>query len=231
MEDGREYVTADLTGMADRYIESQYGDGFTAMFLLGAAGDQSPAWKSRYSIWDRAGKMREYDLGAAGFALAEAMGRRLGEQVVRAAEGIKGGSGEDGLIISEGLVLCPGQKMPKKRPERPVRDYCFQEAEGQKVVVRYLVFGGNALVGVAPELSSATAGEIRRHSPYPQTMVLTMVHGADKYMPEQAAYDRITYEAVNSRFARGAAERLAEAIGKHLEFLYQQNRAGEGEYL
>jgi hypothetical protein len=42
--------------------------------------------------------------------------------------------------------------------------------------------------------------------------VLTMVNGAQKYLPSAEAYDRITYEAMNSGFARGADEMLAQAI-------------------
>jgi predicted peptidase len=40
-------------------------------------------------------------------------------------------------------------------------------------------------------------------------MVLTMVNGAAKYMPELGAYERITYAAMNSPFARGSAEILS----------------------
>ena len=42
--------------------------------------------------------------------------------------------------------------------------------------------------------------------------VLTMVNGAQKYLPSALAYDRITYEAMNSGFARGASEVLEQAI-------------------
>jgi neutral ceramidase len=39
-----------------------------------------------------------------------------------------------------------------------------------------------------------------------------MVNGAAKYMPDAAAYDKITYEAMNSSYARGSAEALSDAI-------------------
>jgi hypothetical protein len=42
--------------------------------------------------------------------------------------------------------------------------------------------------------------------------LLTMVNGAQKYLPSAEAYDRITYEAMNSGFAHGADEVLADAI-------------------
>jgi hypothetical protein len=39
-----------------------------------------------------------------------------------------------------------------------------------------------------------------------------MVNGAAKYMAEVSAYDRITYEAMNSPFARGSAEALVDNV-------------------
>jgi neutral ceramidase len=44
-----------------------------------------------------------------------------------------------------------------------------------------------------------------------------MVNGAAKYMPDASAYDKITYEAMNSSYARGSAETLAAAILKALK--------------
>ena len=71
--------------------------------------------------------------------------------------------------------------------------------------------------GFQPELSSVTAMDIRKQSPFPITMILTMVNGGAKYMPDQTSYDRITYEAMNSKFAKGSAEMLTEQIVKTLE--------------
>jgi hypothetical protein len=48
-------------------------------------------------------------------------------------------------------------------------------------------------------------------SPVP-AFVATMVNGGAKYLPEASAFERITYEAMSSRYAGGAAEQLSEAI-------------------
>ena len=50
----------------------------------------------------------------------------------------------------------------------------------------------------------------RKLSPFNQTMVMTMVNGGAKYMADSSAYERFTYEAMNSPFARGSAELLCE---------------------
>jgi neutral ceramidase len=39
-----------------------------------------------------------------------------------------------------------------------------------------------------------------------------MVDGAVKYLPEATSYDRLTYQARSSPYARGAAEDTAAAI-------------------
>jgi hypothetical protein len=54
------------------------------------------------------------------------------------------------------------------------------------------------------------------------TMVGTMVNGIDKYLPERSAYDRITYEAMNSAYGQGAAEQLTSCILKHLNQLRKE---------
>jgi neutral ceramidase len=41
---------------------------------------------------------------------------------------------------------------------------------------------------------------------------MTMVNGAAKYLPDERSYQRITYEAMASHYARGAAELVAAGI-------------------
>jgi len=41
---------------------------------------------------------------------------------------------------------------------------------------------------------------------------MTMVNGAAKYMADAESYDKFTYEARNSGFAKGSAEIVAEKM-------------------
>jgi neutral ceramidase len=68
------------------------------------------------------------------------------------------------------------------------------------------------LVGVQVELSSETGRQIKLRSPFKHTIVATMVDGAAKYMPDAASYEKITYESMNSSYARGSAEALSDEI-------------------
>ena len=67
------------------------------------------------------------------------------------------------------------------------------------------------MVGVKPEIDSALGAELRTKGEG-TLEVLTMVNGAQKYLPCSQAYDRITYEAMNSSFARDASNVLSKAI-------------------
>ncbi|MCD8008078.1 MAG: hypothetical protein LUF68_03965 [Clostridiales bacterium] len=216
--DGRSQVTGDLVGAASQFIEEQYGDDFVALFLLGAAGDQAPLFKAKHNILNRDGSVEETDIGDEGFVLVNALGKKLGAQVVQAMERVKQPFQPESATLRQTTVNCPGQKIaPNLRDIRPTRSYDFQPGEEQTVSVSCFTLGHVALVGLGPELSSTTAIDIKKDSPYPLTIVATMDNGGYKYMPEHTAYDRITYEAMNSKFARGAAEKVARHITETLK--------------
>ncbi|MCD8191052.1 MAG: hypothetical protein LUD78_12705 [Clostridiales bacterium] len=221
--DGYSKVTGDLVGAASRFIEKQYGDGFVALFLIGAAGDQAPLFKAKHNILNRDGSIEETDIGDEGFVLVNALGKKLGAQVVQAMERVKQPFQPGEATLRQTAVSCPGQKIiPNLRDIHPTKSYVFQPDEERTVTVSYFTLGHVALVGLGPELSSTTAIDIKKDSPYPLTIVATMVNGGDKYMPEHTAYDRITYEAMNSKFARGSAELVARHITETLKSIQKE---------
>jgi hypothetical protein len=79
--------------------------------------------------------------------------------------------------------------------------------------------GSIALVGLQAELSSRTGLDIKERSPFDRTVVMTMVNGGAKYMAEAESYDKITYAAMNSRYAKGTAEFVSANILQVLETL------------
>ena len=80
--------------------------------------------------------------------------------------------------------------------------------------------GGLAILGVKPELTYPTLRQIQAASPYPITLVSTLINGGAKYMADQSAYDKCMYEAVNSPFAPGAAEMLVREAGALLKKVF-----------
>ncbi|MFV9004038.1 hypothetical protein ABQ482_29055, partial [Raoultella ornithinolytica] len=110
---------------------------------------------------------------------------------------------------------------PRHQPTGPVKTFTWREIGPGKMPVILMQWGNTVLIGVQPELSASTGAYIRSASPFPNTFIMTMVDGADKYLPDSSNYDHFTYESRSSPYAPGAAEQAAEAI---IDQLKQLNR-------
>lgn len=212
MTAGGRLVSADLAGAAARFLEQMYGDEVPVLFFLGAAGDQAPALKARYQYVNKDRHLQMEDIHEQGFILAEMLGKRLGQEVLQVAEKIACQPFNGPIFIEKEIIQCPGQKNMETRLIRPTQVYTFLPAEKRDEPVHFIRLGEVVLVGARPELNCLTAMHIKKKSPFPLTIVLTMVNGGAKYMPERRAYDRITYEAMNSPFARGSAELFSRKV-------------------
>jgi hypothetical protein len=113
------------------------------------------------------------------------------------------------------------------RDLRPVRSYDFRPAGTGTVPIALLLLGDIAFAGLQAELSSTTGLDIKARSPIPRTIVATMVNGGAKYMADAASYDKITYAAMNFRYARGTAERVSAAVLTRLAGLAPATRPAE----
>lgn len=186
--EGRMLVSSDLAGEASRLLEGRLGG--VAVFLVGAAGDQTPREK-----------------GAD--ALPE-LGRVLAAEVEDALADAKRLHVEQ-VELSRVQVACPAQQRADFHSLAPTRSYKFVPKGTEETELSIARLGKLAVIGLQPEVDSAFGARLRKERPG-RIEVLTMVNGAQKYLPSAEAYDRITYEAMNSGFARGADEVLASAI-------------------
>jgi len=216
-QDGKKVITADLGGGAMNFAESRLGDSAVAMFLTGAAGDQVPAYTAHQHGLDAAGLDQIDDIGPAGLVLVKLQGNRLGQAVVTATATASPASA-DRLVIANAAVRLATQDRPKQLSQlHPSTTY--QSGQVADAPYTVLVVGDLAIVGVQVELSASTGAWIRSHSPFAHTMVVTMVNGAAKYLPDAGGYSDITYEAMNSSYAPGGAEKLAGAVLETLKAL------------
>jgi hypothetical protein len=216
--EGERLVTSDLAGAAARYVEEQYGDETVALFLIGAAGDQGPYLSAnRHTLeadrtWSRA------DVHESGHVLVDLLGERLGSEVVRVAEDLSCDSGEAVVRVIHDSVEVAAQRAPASfRDLKPATRYDFQPAGSATVPIAIMLIGDIALIGLQAELNAATGVDIKVRSPLDKTLVLTMVNGGSKYMADSASYERITYEAMNSRYAKGLAEIVSARILRTLD--------------
>lgn len=218
MEDGGKPITSDLFGSAARHVEQRYGSGCVALFTVGAAGDQEPFLTANRHTVDQKGAAARADIHGAGFYLMELLGERLGDRVFRICEQICCTQVSPVLQTASGQVRCSGQAIPQSiRDIHATKQYTYQSGKDLDVPIWIMQIGDMELVGVQVEFTCKTGLEIKKRSPFPHTMVLTMVNGAAKYMADEESYNRITYEAMNSKFAKGSAEKAEKKILSMLE--------------
>ena len=187
-ENGSVLVSADLAGETSRLLEERLGG--VAIFLVGAAGDQTPRVKG-------AGALPQ-------------LGRNLAHEVENAlvdAVPLEAG----GVQLERMTVSCPAQRRAEFASLAPTRSYEFAPEGSIETTLSVARLGSLTVVGIEPEVDSAFGAELRSAGEG-SLEVLTMVNGAQKYLPCAESYDRITYEAMNSSFARGASNVLAKAI-------------------
>jgi hypothetical protein len=189
--------------------------GGTAIFLMGAGVDQSPYLMANRFVLDKDGNSSRVDIHESGFALADLLGERLGSEAVRVSEGIKTSATPSTLRIVRQSVEVISQA--RTTPNGPAPAATTGPGEAVKIPFVLLQIGDIAVVGVAPELNANIGVKIKTESPFLHTIVMTMVDGSAKYLPDTINYDRKTPEALGSRFARGSAESAAAQIIQSLK--------------
>ena len=177
----------------------------------------------------REGGRRQRTSAEQGHAVAEMIGNRLASEVVRLSESVECRPGSGPVVAKTVGIRFDGQEMPDTRNIRPTTDHVFTDGPSRLEQLAVIGLGDVALVGASPELSCRTGVDIRDRSPFTETLILTMVNGAAKYMAEHTAYERMTYESMNSPFARGSAEKLAEHAVETLEELWGEAGSGRGK--
>jgi hypothetical protein len=201
-------ITGDLPGAASRFVEQHYQGGASgrrrgdagsgllrtvepsevvALWTSGAAGDQNPIALARGSD----------------FTLVDALGRLLGEEVVRVAANIRT-SPKARIRARQQTVTCPGQQLDPG--PRPRKEYAFRDADPVTIRLSLLMAGDIALAGVSGEVLTMIGRRLFTESPFKNTVMVTHANGSSGYIPDDAAYDQVSYEITTSRLKRGCAE-------------------------
>ncbi|PWT86306.1 MAG: hypothetical protein C5B56_12675 [Proteobacteria bacterium] len=203
-------VTGDLAGATSRFVEQHYlaadrprsdagprlrlrpeekvsGEGMVAVWTSGAAGDQNPV------------SMASGD----DFGLATALGRLLGEAAVRAASNVKTVA-EVRLRGAQQVVTCPGRRV--EPGPTPRAEYKFTDADPVRIRLGLLLINDVALAGVSGEVFTLIARRLQRESPLNHTIMVTHANGSSGYIPDDTAFDPVSYEVTASRLKPGCAE-------------------------
>ena len=221
VKDGK-CISGDIAGIVCERLEQAY-PGAVALFIVGAAGDQAPCRKAKGLCRNENGEWHEIDLHEEGVALAEKLGYQLFSEI-QALMTTPGETVANSIGVTRTSVVVPAKEMNRNlHALRPVRN-CEWVSDGEgSEEISIIRWGSLAIVGVRPELTIETDRFIKSGSPFPHTLMATLVNGSAKYMAARDAYERCMYEAINSPFAPGAAEALAEAAVKELNKLMISN--------
>jgi hypothetical protein len=192
-------ITGDLPGVTSQFVEKHLKDAPVTLFTSGAAGDQCP-------LYDR----------YADFRFLDAMARILGEEVMRVAQGIRTTS-EARVHIANKTITCPGQRVREGFRRQTVTKADLLDAEPVDIRLSLLRIGDVALFGVSGEVLNSIGQRLKRESPLKNTIMLTHANGASGYIPDDAAYEQISYEIYSARIRPGCAE--AGIINSFLQML------------
>jgi hypothetical protein len=203
-------ITGDLAGATSRFVEQHYlgqdhprsdggprlqlrpqerttGDGVVALWTSGAAGDQNPI------------SMENGD----DFTLVNALGRILGEEAVRVAGSIKT-TPEARIWGAQQVATCPGRRV--EPGPTPRADYRFTDIDPVPIRLGLLMIDRVALAGVSGEVFTLIAQRLKKESPFTHTVMLTHTNGSSGYIPNDAAFEPVSYEVTASRLKPGCAE-------------------------
>lgn len=226
MSDGGRHVTADLAGMASRFIEEECNNEVVALFLPGVSTDQGPAYRAVRTVRGRNGSYRSVDIKEKGWILLELEGERLGEQVLLAAERTSCKAPSHPIHLENRTFWFKGQKMRGlPRPDAgPVLQWQYVPDQDRSRAVEVMVLADTAIVAVGG-IGIETAAKIKARSPFKNTILLSSLSGGakrlptdgQKYMAEEEQYQKFSFQARNSEFAAGSAEKMLENVVDFLQ--------------
>lgn len=181
-------ISGDFPGATSRYVERHFGGDVVALWTSGAAGDQAP-------LYDRMPVNRYLD----------AMGRILGEEAIRVANGIRT-SANARIAADRRVVTCPGRRLREGVRRQQIKPTDFIDSDPVPINLSLLMAGKIALAGVSGEVLTMIGQRLKRESPFTHTIMLTHTNGSSGYIPDDAAYERISYEIYTSVLKPGCAE-------------------------
>lgn len=205
-------VSGDVPGFACRFAEEKLGA--PCIYFTPAAADQVPREQAWYDKVDADGNIYTEDIGVeAGLEIVERLGSEMGNAIIETAAKAECNLEEGAVKISGGAIQADARGRASM-PKEPHKSQEFTAERKQEVASGMITIGDIAFVSVKPEVCAQTGLELKAQSPFAHTILMSMVNGGMKYMPDQTSYDRVTWEAQNTMFLPGTAEQWVEmAVG------------------
>lgn len=217
MDQGTRLISSDVPGLACQLLEERLGA--PCLFAMSAAGDQTPLRQAWYDVVEPDGSIRKVDLGVCeGLKIVDELGRQMAQEIAPIVDGTVCDQSAPAIWLAEGYIDWPGKA---RTSMKLTRQAVYTQQGSQRVDALVIAIGDTALVGLKPEINTLTEAQLQAVSPYAHTLVMSMVNGGQKYMPDSRAYENSTWEAQSAALMPGAAERWVEEAKKILHRLYK----------
>ena len=211
-EDGGAVVSSDLCGGACTYLEEEFGEDFTALFLCGAACDQEPLLKGVCNELDKDGNLVEKNFGVKmASAMLESQSARLGCDVLNVWRSVPQLHDVPEIKMGSAPCVCATKVCGETSKLKPARGLTFEAAGEMNQTVSGMVIGDFILAGFQPEMGGTTSVQIRQAFPDATAAMAIMVNGSGKCLPDESAYAACMYQSQNTPFMPGSAEKLRDA--------------------
>jgi neutral ceramidase len=207
-------LTGDLAGAAERYVEQHYKNKAVALFAIGAAGDQNPAFSGP-------GERPQEDVPP--FEAVDAQGLMLGAETVRVANRIDEMTSTARIEAAERTISCPAKPMTQGPPPlmHAAPSPPKQRSASVPIHLGLIVVNQIALTAVSGEVVTNIYWHLKRASPLSDTIMITLSNGRVGYIVDDATYDTPIFELGSSPLARGCAE---NGVVNNLVEMIDQNR-------
>ena len=210
-QDSGAVVSSDLCGGACTYLEEEFGENFTAMFLCGAACDQEPLLKGVCNELDKDGNLVEKKLSArAASAALELQSIRLGCDVLNVWRSVQQLHDVPQISMGSASCVCATKVCGETSKLKPARGLTFEAAGEMEQTVSGMAIGDFILAGFQPEMGGVISAQIRQAFPDATAAMAIMINGSGKCLPDQSAYAACMYQSQNTPFMPGSAEKLRD---------------------
>lgn len=227
-------ISSDFTGVASKYVEDYYDNGVVAMFSSGAAGDQNPisvapmgeVSRQKTNALLKSGKAKDRGeaIMMAGFGgesdveiaepylrrqaqMISSLGQLLAEEILYVMKLPERKQSEIVILSDQKTVTFPGRERTNTGREGAPGTYI--DGEDVNVRLSLLVLGDIAITGVNAEVYTVIAEQLKKESPYNNTIFSSITNGAANsgYIPSDDAFQRYTFQVLGSRLKPNNAER------------------------
>ena len=213
MADNTRLISADVSGVCSKKLEKHFG--VPALFCVSAAADQVPREQAMLDEVDENGQAHHRDYGVeCGMEIMERLGSEMGRDAISIADSIY--CDQSAADIAWGNIAF---EWPCKfgRPSGPsLEPKPIRPEDPRTVTAELFALGDTVFVAEKPEVNCQTELELKAGSPYSRTILMCMVNGDMKYMPDRSAYQRNTFESQSAILREGAAEEFVQRVVQEL---------------